>query len=77
LAKLCSFQGPREGAPRIGARSLKTQQHEARELAPASKLAGTGARAPPGPADISVVTSAQATRNVSPASMTAPILELP
>jgi hypothetical protein len=34
LAKLCSFQGPREGAPRIGARSLKTQQHEARELAP-------------------------------------------
>jgi hypothetical protein len=45
LAKLCSFQGPREGAPRIGARSLKTQQHEAHEQA----------RAPPGPADISVV----------------------
>jgi hypothetical protein len=67
LAKLCSFQGPREGAPRIGARSLKTQQHEAREQA----------RAPPGPADISVVTSAQAARYVPPASMTAPILELP
>jgi hypothetical protein len=33
LAKLCSFQGPREGAPRLGARSLKTQQHEAHELA--------------------------------------------
>ena len=45
LAWLCSFQGPRRGAPRTGARSLKTQQHGAREQA----------RAPPGPADISVV----------------------
>jgi hypothetical protein len=45
LAWLCSFQGPRRGAPRTGARSLKTQQHEAHEQA----------RAPPGPADISVV----------------------
>ena len=41
---LCSFQGPRRGAPRTGARSLKTQQHGAHEQA----------RAPPGPADISV-----------------------
>src|SRR5215210_6549437 len=44
LAWLCSFQGPRRGASRIGTRSLKTQQHEAHEQA----------RAPPGPADISV-----------------------
>jgi hypothetical protein len=32
LAWLCSFQGPHRDAPRTGARSLKTQQHEALEL---------------------------------------------
>jgi hypothetical protein len=40
LAKLCSFQGPREGAPRIGARSLKTQQHEAHEQSSSAPRSG-------------------------------------
>jgi hypothetical protein len=67
LAKLCSFQGPREGAPRMGPGLSKLN----------SMRRTSRARAPPGPADISVVASAQATRYVSPASTTAPILELP
>src|ERR1700709_1512950 len=40
LAWLCSFQGPREGAPRFGARSLKTQQHGAPETSSSAPRSG-------------------------------------
>ena len=57
LAWLCSFQGPRGGAPLAGARSLKTQQHGA-PSSPREPLARAVGRAPPGPVDVSVVASA-------------------
>ena len=68
LARLCSFQGPREGAPRIGARSLKTQQHGAHETSSSAPRSGRhfGSHGVAKPA-----------RDAPAASATAPILELP